>query len=132
MAKSLTIILLSGYQENEDANVAVNLAEEALRKGHGVKIFLLGNGCNLANREKPLQGRLAMTADLRDHVEKGKVGPALEKLSKMGADIATCHSTEYGRGTEAEDYRPGIRWGDVGQSFIKMLLTSDVLITLGR
>jgi len=56
----------------------------------------------------------------------------LEKIAGLGATIATCHTTEYGRGTEAEKYRPGIKWGDVGQTFTEMLLTSDVLITLGH
>ena len=132
MAKSLTINLLSGYQENEDAVFAVKLAEAALNKGYGVKMFLFGNGCNLANQEKPIEGRLSMTPLLQEHVEKGKVGSALEKLAGKGAFIATCHTTEYGRGTEAESYRPGIKWGDVGQTFTEMLLTSSVLITLGH
>jgi tRNA 2-thiouridine synthesizing protein D len=132
MSKSLTINLLSGYQENEDPIFALKLAEAALKKGYGVKIFLFGNGCNLANEEKPIEGHLSMAPPLREQVERGKIGPALEKIAALGASIATCHTTEYGRGTEAEKYRPGIKWGDVGQTFTEMLLTSDVLITLGH
>ncbi|MBM3128840.1 MAG: DsrE family protein [Chloroflexi bacterium] len=132
MSKNLTINLLSGYQENEDALFAVNLAEAALSKGYGVKIFLYGNGCNLANQEHPVQGASHMNARLQAHMDIGKIGPRLEKIAAMGAEIATCHTTEYGRGTEGDAYRVGIKWGDVGQSFTKFLLTSDVLLTFGH
>jgi len=121
MARTLCINLLSGYQENEDPVFAVKLAEAALAKG-----------CNMANQEKPIEGHLAMTEELKAHMDKGKVGPALEKIAQMGANISTCHTTEYGRGTEAEPYRPGIKWGDVGQSFTEQLVTGHVLITLGH
>lgn len=132
MAKTLCINLLSGYQENEDPIFAVKLAEAALAQGYGVKIFLFGNGCNMANQEKPIEGHLAVTEKLKAHMDIGKVGPSLERIASLGAEIATCHTTEYGRGTEAEPYRPGIKWGDVGGSFTEQLLTGHVLVTLAH
>lgn len=132
MPKTLTILMLSGYQENEDPIFAVGLAKAVLKAGYGVNIFLFGNGVNMANKEKPLEGHLRITEKLRKHVELGKVGEQLDELAGLGADIATCHTSEYGRGTEADDYRQGIKWGDVGDSFVRFLVTSDVLITIGH
>ncbi|MEW6664213.1 MAG: DsrE family protein [Thermodesulfobacteriota bacterium] len=132
MAKTLTILLLSGYQENEDPVFAVGLAKAVLKAGYGVNLFLYGNACNMANKERSIEGRLRMNESLRAHVDSGKIGERLDELARMGAQIATCHTSEYGRGTEAEEYREGVRWGDVGETFTKFLLTSDVLLALGH
>ncbi len=40
MSKTLTIMLMSGSAENEDAQFATNLAEAALEKGHKVQMYL--------------------------------------------------------------------------------------------
>jgi tRNA 2-thiouridine synthesizing protein D len=132
VTKSLTIILLSGYQENEDALFAVRLADAVLDKGYGVFVFLFGNGCNIANKEKPVQPPLRITDRLLKHLLRGKIGDELERIARKGARVATCHTTEYGRGTEAEPYRDGVEWGDVGETFIDFLVRTNVLLTLGH
>ena len=131
MPKKLTIVLFSGYQENEDAIFTVMLAEAALGKGYHVNLFLFGNACQMSKKEKPVPN-LHITEKLLQHINTGKIGGRLEHLARMGARIATCHTTEYGRGVEAEEYRDGIEWGDVGQTLVNFLLTSDVLITMGH
>ena len=132
MARTLCINLLSGYQENEDALFAMKLSKAALEAGYGVSIFLFGNGCNLANVEQPVEGRSHITERLMAHMDIGRVAPLMEEIAEMGADISTCHTTEYGRGTEGTPYLKGVKWGDVGESFYKQLLKSDVLVTLGH
>jgi tRNA 2-thiouridine synthesizing protein D len=132
MPKTLTILMLSGYQENEDPIFALGLAKAVLKAGYNVNMFLFGNAANMANKEKPIEGHLRITEKLRKHVELGKVGEQLDELARMSADIATCHTSEYGRGTEAEEYREGVKWGDVGDSFVRFLVISDVLITIGH
>jgi tRNA 2-thiouridine synthesizing protein D len=128
----LTIVLTSGSQENEDAVFAVNLALAALKKGHKVNLFLYGNGSNLANKEHPWPGTAGIQEDLLRHIDSLKVGPKLEELAQRGANISTCHTTEYGRGTEGDEYQSGIKRGNVGEDFAKYLLTTDVLLTLGH
>ncbi len=132
MSKTLTIVLRSGLQENEDPLFAVGLTRAVLKAGHKVNIFLFGNGVNLANKEKPIEGRVRITGRLREHQDWGRVGDQLDELARMGADIATCHTNEYGRGTEAEEYRDGVKWGDVGESFTRFMLTTDVLLSIGH
>ncbi|MFH1058715.1 MAG: DsrE family protein [Pseudomonadota bacterium] len=132
MAKTLTIVLTAGSQENEDPQLAVRLAEAAQARGHRVNIFLYGNGCNLAKPDVPAVGPLGIRASLQAHLDQHKLGPRLTALAAGGAKIVTCHTTEYARGIEGQPYLPGVRRGDVGHVFTELLLTSDVLLCLGR
>lgn len=133
MAKTFTFALLSGSTENEDAVFAVKLSRALLKGGSGVNIFLYGNGCNLANKEVPYKdGRSPISDNLRAHMDGFMLQKEIEELARLGANIATCHTTEYSRGTEGLDYVNGVKWGDVGNSFTQMLLLSDSLFTIGQ
>lgn len=133
MAKTYTFVLLSGSTENEDAIFTMGLAAALLKRGNRVNMFLYGNGCNLANRPVPYkEGRSPISDDLRAHMDCFMLGERLTELGAAGAVIATCHTTEYSRGTEGLDYVDGVEWGDVGNSFTRMLLTTDVVLTLGQ
>lgn len=133
MSKTFTFALLSGSTENEDAVFAVKLAQALLDGGSNVNIFLYGNGCNLANKNVPYkQGRSPISDALRAHMDASVIDEALEELADDGAKIATCHTTEYSRGSEGLDYLDGVEWGDVGNSFTKMLLSSDAVFTIGQ
>lgn len=133
MSKTLTITLLSGYQENDDALFAVRLAEAALKAGHKVNIFLYGSASAMAEEEHEVVGRLRVSEQLKKHMDISLgVGKMLEELAEKGAVINTCHTTEYGRGVEGDEYREGIEWGDVGGSFTGFLAKSDVHISIGH
>lgn len=132
MGKTLTIVLTAGSQENEDAVLAVGLAEAAIRRGHRANIFLYGNGCNLANQEVPFGGPLGIRQNLQEHLDAQKLGQRLTRLAQQGAQVVTCHTTEYARGTEGLAYLPGVKRGDVGHAFTDLLVGSDLLIGLGR
>lgn len=132
MSKTITIALLSGSTENEDAVFAVKLADALLDRGNKINIFLYGNGCNLANLAVPREGRSPISEGLRIHMDISVLGTALEGLVDKGASIVTCHTTEYSRGTEGLEYLRGVQRGDVGGSFVHMLLASDALFTIGQ
>ncbi len=133
MARTLTIVLLSGSTENDDAIFAVNLAKAVLARGDKVNLFLYGNGCNLANKPVPYaKGRSPISDALRAHMDRYVLSEAIEALAKAGASIATCHTTEYSRGTEGLPYLEGVEWGDVGNSYTRFLLSTDVLVTIGQ
>ncbi len=133
MSKTYTFALLSGSTENEDSLFAVNLSKALLKKGHRVNIFLYGNGCNLANKPVPYQkGRSPISDGLRAHMDAFVLDKALEELAAGGATIVTCHTTEYSRGSEGMDYIEGVAWGDVGDSFTRMLMVSDAVFTIGQ
>ncbi|NJB66491.1 tRNA 2-thiouridine synthesizing protein D [Desulfobaculum xiamenense] len=129
---NLTMILLSGAAENEDSVFATRLTEAALAKGHKVQIYLFGNGVNLSKKEFPIEGDLHIAGRLLEHIEPTKVIDALGALTEKGADISTCHTNEHARGIESREYAGGIKWGDVGGTFSKYLMTTDVLLTVGH
>ncbi len=131
MAKTLTITLLSGSTENEDAIMVLKLAHAVLEQGDKVNIFLFGNGCNLANKQVPYDGRSPISDALREHMDAFILSDSIEELASKGAVIVTCHTTEYSRGTEGLPYLSGVKWGDVGSSYTKMLLSTDVLLSIG-
>ncbi len=65
-------------------------------------------------------------------MDSQRLAARIATLAKRGAKITTCHTTEYGRGTEGLPYLPGVARGDVGHSFTDFLVGTDVLICLGR
>ncbi|ACS81592.1 DsrE family protein [Maridesulfovibrio salexigens] len=132
MSKTLTIMLMSGSAENEDAQFATNLAEAALEKGHKVQMYLFGNAVNISKKEEPIEGDLHIAARLVDHIEPTKNFERVASLIEKGADISTCHTNEHARGIESKEYVEGVKWGDVGGSFTKYLMTSDVLLSVGH
>jgi len=132
MSRTLTITLVSGSTENDDAAFALNLTRAVLARGHKVNIFLYGNGCNLANKPVPLPDRSPISDALRAHMDAYVLGDVIEEVAAKGARIATCHTTEYSRGTEGAPYLEGVAWGDVGNTFTKFLMGTDVLLTIGR
>ncbi|MFO7596546.1 MAG: DsrE family protein [Desulfocurvibacter africanus] len=132
MPKTLTIMLLSGSAENEDARFAVRLAEAALDKGHKVQMYLFGNSVSLSKKEIPIEGDLHISPRLLEHIEPTKCFEALARLCAKGADISTCHTNEHARGIESREYVDGVKWGDVGSAFTKYLMTTDVLLSVGH
>ena len=132
MSKALTVMLLSGSAENEDAEFATRLSEAALAKGHKVQIYLFGNAVNISKAEVPIEGDLHIADRLQDHIEPTKNFDRLAKIIADGADVSTCHTNEHARGIESKDYVEGVKWGDVGGTFTKYLMTSDVLLSIGH
>lgn len=132
MAKTLTIMLLSGSAENEDALFAGRLAEAVLRRGDKVNLYLYGNAVNLSKKEIPVEGDLHIADELLEHLERGKAGGQLAKIAGMGANIATCHTNEHARGIEGMEYLEGVKSGDIGHVFCDFLLVSHVFLSLGQ
>jgi len=132
MSKTLTIMLLSGSAENEDAEFATRLALAAQDKGHKVQIYLFGNAVNLSKKETPIEGDLHIQQRLLKHIEPTKCFDRLAEITGKGGEVSTCHTNEHARGIESGEYVDGIKWGDVGGSFTKYLMTSDVLLSVGH
>ncbi|WP_319543055.1 DsrE family protein [uncultured Pseudodesulfovibrio sp.] len=133
MSKTLTIMLLSGSAENEDAEFATRLAQAAQGKGHKVQMYLFGNAVNISKKEIPIEGDdLHIQGRLLDHIEPTKCFDRLADIIANGGDVSTCHTNEHARGIESREYVEGVKWGDVGGSFTKYLMTSDVLLSVGH
>ena len=132
MAKTLTIMLMSGNAENEDALFAARLAKAVLKRGDKVNIFLYGNGVNLAKKDHLIEGDLHIAKPLLDHIEDRRVGKYFEEIAQMGGNVATCHTTEHARGIQGLEYLEGVKAGDIGHTFCDFLLPSHVFLALNH
>ncbi len=128
---NITITLLSGAVENENADFVIRFADAALSKGHQVNLFLIANGCNIANKEVPWTGERGMNDALTAYMDTFRLADRLEKIMAKGAQVATCHTTEYARGTEGCAYLDGVQRGNVGVSLTKFFIKSDIAFTIG-
>ena len=129
---TLTLLLLSGSAENEDAEFATKLARAAQEKGHHIQMYLFGNAVNLAKKEFPITGDLHIVPMLREHIEPTKNFVRFAELCAKGADVSTCHTNEHARGIESGEYVEGVKWGDIGGTFIQYLMKADVLLSIGH
>ncbi len=132
MSKTLTILLMSGAAENEDAEFSTKLAKAALKKGHKVNMYLFGNAVNLVKEEIPIEGDLHIAQMLLEHIEPTRNFERFKELGELGADISCCHTNEHARGIESRPYVGTAKWGDVGGTFTKYLMTTDVLLSVGH
>ncbi|QJB56770.1 DsrE family protein [Pseudodesulfovibrio sp. zrk46] len=132
MSKTLTILLLSGSAENEDAEFSTRLAQAALEKGHKVQMYLFGNAVNISKKEFPIEGDLHIQQRGLDHIDPTKCFERVADICEKGGDVSTCHTNEHARGIESREYVDGVKWGDVGGTFAKYLMTSDVLLSVGH
>ena len=73
-----------------------------------------------------------MNDALTSFMDSFRLGARLEELTSLGAVVATCHTTEYARGTEGCAYLDGVERGNVGSSLTKFLINSDVAFTLAE
>ena len=102
------------------------------KAGHKVNIFLNGKSCAFSLPEKPIEGETGIAGNLKEAMDKGKLGEQFAELAKKGAKIATCHTSEYARGILKEPYREGIDEGDLGDSYVGFLMESDVHLSIGH
>ena len=128
---TITITLLSGAVENECADFALRLSAAALEQGHKINLFLLGKASTLGNKEIPWSGEKGMQGELADFMDTFRLAGRVEELASRGAQIHTCHTTEYARGAEGCEYLEGVQRGNVGVSLTKFFITSDVAFTIG-
>lgn len=87
MSKTMTILLLSGSAENEDAEFATRLAQAAQEKGHKIQMYLFGNAVNISKKEIPIEGDdLHIQKRLLDHIRPTK---CFERVAEIITKEAT-------------------------------------------
>lgn len=102
-----------------EANVALDLGEAALDKGHKVNLFLFGE---------------AVTVALKDQAPKRfpNLSEALGRMVGKGLKIAVCSTCIQGRGIKPEYLLDGAEVGSLTEHFSNFMEEGDRLITLGR
>ena len=127
--KILVLMLFAGPYSSQHAEHMCHIAEKALDKGYGVKIFLYGDGVH---------------AQMKGQAPKVffNVGDALTKLHEKGADIKSNARCSGARGyiegefNEKEGRFPSSKALDAVKiyslyGFVEMLSKADKLITFG-
>ena len=127
--KVLAMMLFSGPYGRQDANQMCRIAEKALKKGYGVRIFLYGDGVH---------------AQMKGQAPKVfyNVGEALTSLVERGAVVKSCVRCSQARGyvdgefDEKNDRYPSGKALDAVKiyslyGFIDMLRKADRVITFG-
>ncbi len=122
-------MLFSGPYGSQDADHMCRIAEAAIDKGYGVKIFLYGDGVH---------------AQMKGQAPKMffNVGEALDRLVEKGAEIKSCVRCSTARGYVDGEFDEGLDRYPSSKSldsvkiyslygFINMIKSSDKLITFG-
>jgi len=127
--KTLAIMLFSGPYGKQDADIMCKIANSALDKGYGVKIFLYGEGVHAQQ-------------DHQDPKHFLNIGKYLEDLFKKGAEIKSCVRCSAARGYMVEEFNeeldryPSKKSIDAVKiytlySFIDMVKDCDKVMTFG-
>ncbi|MBN1786012.1 MAG: DsrE family protein [Candidatus Methanofastidiosa archaeon] len=127
--KTLALMLFAGPYGKQDADHMCRIAESALKRGYGVRIFLYGDGVHAQmNGQNPLSFL--------------NIGEYLTKLNEMGAEIKSCVRCSTARGykegefDELLDRYPSSKAIDAVKiytlySFIDMIRECDRIMTFG-
>ncbi|QHN07047.1 sulfur reduction protein DsrE [Methanothermobacter sp. THM-1] len=117
--KILTLVITEGPYRHQYADIAYEMAESALRKGYGVKIFLYMDGTHIPKRNQAPQS-FPNTAE------------RFRTLLKDGAEIISCIRCSTARGhTCSEDpYIRGVQIKSVYE-LAEWIKKSHKVITLG-
>lgn len=119
MSKTMTIQIRSGTMMNMDANVMVKLAEAALDKGYGVRIFGYGEGIMIIKKGQ-------------EPKRFPNVGEMLGRLADKGAQVAVCETCSYARGVKRGEEIPNTKVGSLTNDLSVFVSESDRMVTLAR
>ena len=119
MDKVLTIQIRSGTMMNMDVNVMVKLAEAALDKGYGVRIFAYGEG-------------VTVIKEGQEPKRFPHIGEILKSLTEKGAQVAICETCSYARGIKRGEEIEGTKIGSLTNDLSVFVSESDRMVTLAR
>jgi len=119
MAKTLTILWRTGSMMAMDANVAVKIAQAALKKGYKVNMFGYGEGVTaVKSGQNPKRFP--------------NVGKELEETISSGVTTAVCETCFAARGFERGEEIKGAKVGSLTNDLFKFVSESDRLVTIAR
>ena len=118
MTGKLLILLTDSPFQHESVDHAIDIAKAAMRKGHGVGIYLMMDG--VYNPLKAQNGEPFNTSSVSER---------FSELVREGVEVSTCRVCMELRGVGAEDLPEGF---DVGGIFdlSEMVAEADVVLSL--
>jgi sulfur relay (sulfurtransferase) complex TusBCD TusD component (DsrE family) len=119
MMKTMTIQVRTGTMMNMDTNVAIKLAEAALEKGYGVRIFGYGEG-------------VTTIKEGQDPKRFPNVGKEAQGLVKKGLEIVVCETCCKARGIKRGEEIEGTKIGSLTNDLSRFVVESDRMVTIAR
>ncbi len=117
--KTMVIQLRTGTMMNMDSNVAVKLAQAALDKGYGVRIFGYGEGVTLIKKGQ-------------DPKRFPNVGNETKEMLPKGLEVVVCETCCKARGVARGEEIEGTKIGSLTNDLSRFVVEGDRMVTIAR
>ena len=117
--KTIVIQVRSGTMMNMDTNVAVKLAQAALEKGYGVRIFGYGEAVTLIK-------------DGQDPKRFPNVGKETKDMLEKGLEVVVCETCCKARGIARGEEIEGTKIGSLTNDMSRFVAEGDRMVTIAR
>ncbi|MDD1771626.1 MAG: DsrE family protein [Methanomassiliicoccales archaeon] len=117
--KNMLIQIRSGTMMNMDTNLAVKLAQAALDKGYGVRIFGYGEGVTLIKNGQ-------------DPKRFPNVGKETKEMLGKGLEVVVCETCCKARGIARGEEVEGTKIGSLTNDMSRFVAESDRMVTIAR
>lgn len=117
--KTMVIQVRTGTMMNMDTNVAVKLAQAALDKGYGVRIFGYGEAVTLVKEGQ-------------DPKRFPNVGKETKELLEKGLEVVVCETCCKARGIARGEEIEGTKIGSLTNDMSRFVAEGDRMVTIAR
>jgi tRNA 2-thiouridine synthesizing protein D len=117
--RNMLIQIRSGTMMNMDTNIAVKLAQAALDKGYGVRIFGYGEAVTLIKNGQ-------------DPKRFPNVGKETKEMLEKGLEVVVCETCCKARGIARGEEIEGTKIGSLTNDMSRFVAESDRMVTIAR
>jgi len=117
--KTMVIQVRTGTMMNMDTNITVKLAQAALAKGYGVRIFGYGEGVTLIKKGQ-------------DPKRFPNVGNETKEMLSKGLEVVVCETCCKARGVARGEEIEGTKIGSLTNDLSRFVAEGDRMVTIAR
>jgi sulfur relay (sulfurtransferase) complex TusBCD TusD component (DsrE family) len=117
--KNMVIHVRTGTMMNMDTNIAVKLAQAALDKGYGVRIFGYGEAVTLVK-------------DGQDPKRFPNVGKETKEMLSKGLEVVVCETCCKARGIRRGEEIEGTKIGSLTNDLSRFVAEGERMVTIAR
>jgi len=117
--RNMIIQIRSGTMMNMDTNLAVKLAQAALDKGYGVRMFGYGEG-------------VLQIKNSQDPKRFPNVGKETKEMLDKGLEVVVCETCCKARGIARGEEIEGTKIGSLTNDMSRFVAESDRMVTIAR
>ncbi|HIH75881.1 MAG TPA: DsrE family protein [Methanomassiliicoccales archaeon] len=117
--KTMVIQIRTGTMMNMDTNIAMKMAQAALEKGYGVRIFGYGEGVTLIKKDQ-------------DPKRFPNVGNETKEMLPKGLEVVVCETCCKARGVARGEEIEGTKIGSLTNDLSRFVAEGDRMVTIAR